>query len=74
MLPTHFQSGTNAELNKQLWAPVWTGILVYVTRLAGLLLVQLALREAFPFPVLTASFASGKDCTAPIDFARESEA
>ena len=43
-----FQSGTNAQLNKQLQHPLWAGIVVYATGLAGLLLVQLFLREAFP--------------------------
>jgi len=43
-----FQSGTNAELNKQLGAPLWAGIVVYVTGLGGLLSLQLILRQAFP--------------------------
>jgi transporter family-2 protein len=43
-----FQSGTNAQLNKQLQHPLWAGIVVYATGLAGLLLVQLFVREAFP--------------------------
>ena len=43
-----FQSGTNSQLNKQLAHPLWAGVVVYATGLAGLLLVQLFLREAFP--------------------------
>jgi transporter family-2 protein len=43
-----FQSGTNAQLNKQLQHPLWAGVVVYATGLAGLLLVQLFVREAFP--------------------------
>lgn len=42
------QSGTNAQLNKQLGSPVWAGIAVYLTGLLGLLLVQLFLREHLP--------------------------
>ena len=43
-----FQSGTNAELNKQLGAPLWTGAVVYATGLAGLLLLLVAVREPLP--------------------------
>ena len=43
-----FQSGTNAELNKQFGAPLWAGLVVYATGLLGLLLLQMFLREAFP--------------------------
>ncbi len=43
-----FQSGVNAELNKQLGRPVWTGVAVYLTGLVGLLLVQLFVREPLP--------------------------
>ena len=43
-----FQSGTNAELNKQLGQPVWAGLVVYATGFAGLLVAQLLLREAWP--------------------------
>ncbi len=35
-----FQSGTNAELNKQLREPLWAGVFVYASGLAGLLLLQ----------------------------------
>ncbi len=40
-----FQSGTNAELNKQLGQPVLAGVWVYVSGLAGLLLVALVARQ-----------------------------
>lgn len=43
-----FQSGTNAELNKQLGTPIWAGVVVYATGLGGLLLMQLFVRQAFP--------------------------
>ncbi len=43
-----FQSGTNAELNKQLGTPIWAGVVVYATGLGGLLLTQLFVRQAFP--------------------------
>ena len=43
-----FQSGTNAELNKQLGSPLWAGIAVYLSGLLGLLLLQLFLRQHFP--------------------------
>ena len=42
------QSGTNAQLNKQLGAPVWAAISVYVTGLLGVLIVQLFLRQPVP--------------------------
>ena len=43
-----FQSGANAELNKQIGSPVWAGIFVYASGLLGLLLAQIVLRHAFP--------------------------
>jgi transporter family-2 protein len=43
-----FQSGANAELNKQLGAPLWTAVAVYVSGLAGILLLQLFLRQPLP--------------------------
>lgn len=43
-----FQSGFNAQLNKDLAKPVWATILVYSTGLFALLLVQLFVREAIP--------------------------
>ena len=42
------QSGTNAQLNKQLGQPVWATIFVYASGLAGMLLVQIFAREAMP--------------------------
>jgi transporter family-2 protein len=47
-----FQSGTNAQLNKQLGQSLWAGIAVYVTGLGGLLLLQLIWRQ--PLPALQA--------------------
>ncbi len=43
-----FQSGLNAELNKQLGKPLWATLSVYATSLAALLLLQLFLRQALP--------------------------
>ncbi len=43
-----FQSGLNAELNKQLGKPLWASLSVYATGLAALLLIQLFVREAIP--------------------------
>ena len=43
-----FQSGLNAELNKQLGKPLWATLSVYATGLAVLLLMQLVAREALP--------------------------
>ena len=43
-----FQSGTNAELNKQLGTPLWAGAWVYLSGLLGLLLLQLFLRQHLP--------------------------
>ena len=43
-----FQSGTNAELNKQLGQPLWAGIWVYLSGLAGLLLLQAFVRHPLP--------------------------
>ena len=40
-----FQTGTNAELSKQLGRPVLAGLWVYVSGLAGLLLIAIVLRE-----------------------------
>ena len=47
-LANPFQSGTNAELNKQLAQPLWAAITVYATGLAGLLLVQILWRRPIP--------------------------
>ncbi len=43
-----FQSGTNAELNKQLTSPFWATVTVYTLGLALLLLLQLFLRQPLP--------------------------
>ena len=43
-----FQSGANAELNKQLGQPVLAGLWVYVSGLAGLLVIALAMRQFSP--------------------------
>jgi transporter family-2 protein len=43
-----FQSGLNAQLNKQLGSPIWAGLTVYATGLAGMMLLQLVLRQALP--------------------------
>jgi bacterial/archaeal transporter family-2 protein len=43
-----FQSGTNAELNKQIGTPLWAGITVYATGLVGVLLLQLIVRQPLP--------------------------
>lgn len=43
-----FQSGLNAELNKQLTKPLWTSLFVYFSGLAALLLIQLFVRESLP--------------------------
>ena len=43
-----FQSGLNAELNKQLGKPLWATLSVYATSLAALLLLQLFVRQAIP--------------------------
>jgi transporter family-2 protein len=42
------QSGANAELNKHFSQPLWTGLFVYATGLAGLLAVQLFIRQSAP--------------------------
>lgn len=43
-----FQSGTNAQLNKQLGSPLWATIFVYASGLLGLLVAQLIARQVFP--------------------------
>lgn len=47
-LANPFQSGLNAELNKQLTRPLWASIIVYATGLAALLLIQLFVRQPIP--------------------------
>ncbi len=43
-----FQSGLNAELHKRLGSPVWTTVVVYLSGLAGILLVQAIFRQPLP--------------------------
>lgn len=43
-----FQAGANAQLNKQLVSPLWSGIMVYASGLAGMLLVLAVVRPALP--------------------------
>ncbi len=43
-----FQSGLNAQLNKQLGQPMWASIFVYFSGLLGLLLIQLFTRAPLP--------------------------
>jgi transporter family-2 protein len=42
------QAGANAELNKGLAHPVWSTLVVYAVGLAGVLILQLIVREAIP--------------------------
>ncbi|HEY0759219.1 MAG TPA: DMT family transporter [Acidisarcina sp.] len=44
-----FQSGANAQLNKQLGQPLWAGLIVYFTGMLALLAAQLVFGRAFPF-------------------------
>jgi len=43
-----FQSGLNAELNKRLTTPIWATLAVYLTGIAGILLIQIFLRQPLP--------------------------
>ncbi len=43
-----FQSGTNAELNKQLGQPIMAGLWVYLSGFAGLMLIQAFARQSLP--------------------------
>jgi len=43
-----FQSGSNAQLNKQLGQPLWAGIVVYLTGVVGLLLLLMFVRQSLP--------------------------
>ncbi|HEY0786153.1 MAG TPA: DMT family transporter [Acidobacteriaceae bacterium] len=52
-----FQSGTNAELNKQLGLPLLAGLWVYFSGLAGLALVAVAARQFTAGPLGRASAA-----------------
>lgn len=49
-----FQSATNGQLNKQLQQPVWAGLAVYATGLAGMLVVQALVRQPLPTAQLSA--------------------
>lgn len=42
------QSGANAQLNKGLANPIWSALFVYAIGLAGVVILQLILREAIP--------------------------
>jgi transporter family-2 protein len=42
------QAGANAELNKTLGSPIWAALIVYCSGLAGVLVVQLIMRDAWP--------------------------
>ncbi|MGC2659104.1 MAG: DMT family transporter [Bryobacteraceae bacterium] len=42
------QAGANAQLNKGLASPLWAALFVYVSGLAGVLLIQLVVRQAWP--------------------------
>jgi transporter family-2 protein len=42
------QAGANAQLRKSLEAPLYTAVIVYLSGLAGVLVIQLLLREALP--------------------------
>jgi hypothetical protein len=39
------QAGVSSELNKDLAAPIWNALFVYTTELAGVLLIQLIVRQ-----------------------------
>ena len=43
-----FQSGANSQLSRHLGSPVWAGVIVYASGLAGVLVLQLFLREPLP--------------------------
>ncbi len=43
-----FQSGANAQLNKQLGQPLWATVVVYATGLVGVLLALAVARERLP--------------------------
>jgi transporter family-2 protein len=44
------QAGASSQLNKGLGTPIWATLFVYASGLAGVLLVQLIVREAWPKP------------------------
>ena len=43
-----FQSGLNAQLNRQLGQSLWASVFVYLSGLIGLLLIQLFVRQPLP--------------------------
>jgi transporter family-2 protein len=43
-----FQSGLNAELNKQIGQPLWASIVVYSTGLMGLIVLLLCFYRELP--------------------------
>ena len=43
-----FQSAANAQLNREVGAPLWTGVVVYATGLLGVLLLLVLMRESIP--------------------------
>lgn len=45
-----FQSGTNAELNKQLGTFLWSGAIVYASGLFGVLVLEALVRQTLPLP------------------------
>ena len=51
-----FQSAANAQLNKQLHAPIWTAVMVYMTGLLGMLIVEIFVQQ--PLPVANAGHVS----------------
>jgi transporter family-2 protein len=42
------QAGASSQLNKGIASPIWAALFVYATGLAGVLLVQLIVRQAWP--------------------------
>jgi len=42
------QAGASSELNKNLASPIWAAAFVYVSGLAGVLFIQLIVRQAWP--------------------------
>jgi len=47
-LTSPVQSGASSQLNKDLGSPLWTALWVYASGLAGVLIVQLIIRETWP--------------------------
>jgi transporter family-2 protein len=42
------QAGASSQLNKGLESPIWAAIIVYASGLAGILVIQFILRQAWP--------------------------